>query len=132
MAKTKRFTFEKLVRDKIPALLQERGAFVHGRFLEGDEYIKSLKAKMVEEAIEVQEALDNRELLSELADVFEVMNALLGASGFSHRDLEVAAHEKRLERGGFEQKFYIAEVEVEAASPEAVYYQARYPKSDKA
>jgi predicted house-cleaning noncanonical NTP pyrophosphatase (MazG superfamily) len=62
--------FNKLVRDKIPEVISANGATSKTRIVQGDEFLQSLSDKIVEEAIEVKEAGNNRkELIKELGDV---------------------------------------------------------------
>lgn len=98
----------KLVRDGIPALIREQGremrsvSVARGRTLLG-----FLQQKLVEEATEAYNAADEGALLAELADVSEVVAALLRSIGKSERDLADAMRAKRDERGAFDQGWVV-------------------------
>ena len=98
----------KLVRDYIPALIE----FNEGRKpktiqLEGDMLAAALKDKLSEEAGEVIDALDQKALTEELADVLEVAQALAKESGISWESVIEAQELKRFLRGGFASGTYL-------------------------
>ena len=72
----KAFQFNKLVRDKIPTAIKNRGGVVAARKLNRREYIKELIKKINEEAAELGRNLSPVEVAEELADIAEVVAAL--------------------------------------------------------
>lgn len=92
--------FAKLVRDKIPTIMDADGAPYVARHLEGNELRAALFAKLVEEKEEAEAA--RGEELPELADIFEVLRATAAHHGYTMADVETAADDKRDERGGFD------------------------------
>ncbi|MEM7402435.1 MAG: hypothetical protein AAF310_00220 [Myxococcota bacterium] len=70
------FVFDKLVCDKTIERLHALGFAVQSKQLSADEHMQELKNKLIEEAREVADAHDAQELLSELADVYEVLERL--------------------------------------------------------
>lgn len=91
---------DKLVRDKIPEIVEANGASDKYAFTiceNKDEKIKWLLKKVSEEAIELVE----EPCLEEMADVLEVIYALAEAMGHSREDLENTRIEKQERRGGF-------------------------------
>lgn len=93
----------KLVRDLVPALIRESGRQAEVRYLAGAELTNALVAKLCEEAREAAEAVDQKErLVEELADVTEVMSALMRLFGIHDDDVADAAKVKALQRGRFE------------------------------
>ena len=67
----------KLVRDRIPEIIRKEGKEADIVILSDEQYLVELKAKLIEEATEVSLSKDREEILSELADVREVMDALM-------------------------------------------------------
>ena len=120
-----RFRVQKLVRDRLPAMMRAEGLRVFERKLDEPAFLAALKEKLVEEAEEVRAASSVTELLEELADVAEVVVALRAACGFSAEELEARRLAKRAARGGFEGRIFNAAVEADDASPAAAYYLAR-------
>lgn len=93
----------KLVRDRIPDIIRVSGRHAAVRHLVGDELIASLGAKLCEEGQEVAEAIGHREkLIEELADVHEVISALMSAAGIERSEVVAAAKKKAMERGCFD------------------------------
>jgi predicted house-cleaning noncanonical NTP pyrophosphatase (MazG superfamily) len=89
----------KLVRDNIPALMWGDGVEANPRQLGPEELDTALRTKLVEEALEVDEA-EPDEILDELADVYEVWKDLCWKHGGVEPVLE-RAETKRRDKGGF-------------------------------
>jgi predicted house-cleaning noncanonical NTP pyrophosphatase (MazG superfamily) len=92
----------KLVRDKIPQMIQSRGERCVFHKANNKEYIYSLLEKLIEEAEEVRSAENKDSIAAELADVLEVYDALLTVYGLSHDEIVAIKEQKKVERGGFE------------------------------
>lgn len=93
--------FNKLVRDKIPAMIQGLGEEVTTARLDREGLLCALRSKLVEEAYEVADAQDFNELINELSDLKEVVNGILECIGKSSVDVEEVREEKLRRRGGF-------------------------------
>ena len=131
MIKMRRFKIDKLIRDRFPEILSNSGIKVFERNLSQDEYIDSLKDKLVEEAQEICDADNKDDILEELADLFEVMTTFAKVQGFELQDIMRIAEEKKLNKGGFVFKTYVDFVEIESTHPNIKYYQAspaKYPE----
>lgn len=96
----------KLVRDKIPEIIEASGKSYKIRTLDRDEYILRLEEKLSEE---LSEYLESKEP-EELADLLEVMDALIVATGHSKEEVLKIQHEKRAARGGFEKQILLEEI----------------------
>lgn len=99
--------YNKLVRDKIPEIIEDDGKTCKTRILSDEEYIASLEAKLNEEVAEYQEDKN----LEEMADVLEVLQAICIARGYSLDELEAMRAKKAYERGGFKEKIFLECVE---------------------
>ena len=98
--------YDKLVRDKIPQILKEKEKdFVVYKAADCD-YFPYLKRKLIEE---VDEFLKSPSL-KELADVQEVVNALLKEMDYVQADLRRERAIKIEENGAFEEHWILAEV----------------------
>jgi predicted house-cleaning noncanonical NTP pyrophosphatase (MazG superfamily) len=131
---TLRFRVDKLIRDKLPAMMQAQGLTVFTRRLDDAEYAARLKDKLVEEAAEARAAETRAELLDELADLREVMLAMAEASGITEREVEARRLSKRDERGGFDDRVHNAAVEGDEHGLGVAYYLARpaqYPQEER-
>ena len=105
-----RATYHKLVRDQIPAIIAADGGQPVTRVLDHAGYEAALRAKLLEEAHEAQAAPDGQ-LVSELADVLEVLKALAAAHYMSWDDIVSEAGRKRAERRGFDDRTFLEYVE---------------------
>lgn len=91
--------YNKLVRDKIPDIIRNCGHQCEIFVLNDNEYIEALRQKLVEEAGEV--AISHKdELAEELADVMEVIDALMTAAGIEPEKVREIQRKKRSARGG--------------------------------
>ena len=97
----------KLVRDKIPEIIEKDGKTCVTHILSDDEYIKALETKLNEEVAEYQADKN----LEEMADVLEVLQSICVARGYSLDELEAMRKKKSDERGGFKDKIYLEYVE---------------------
>ena len=134
MARTLRFKVDKLIRDGLPDMMRAQGLAVFTRRLDDAEFLTRLKDKLVEEAREAQAAASREDLIEELADLREVMLALIDASGVSEAEIEAARLMKRTERGGFDARVHNAAVVGPDDGPAVGYYLARpaqYPQEDR-
>lgn len=93
--------YNKLVRDGIPAMLDERGVRARTRVLRGGRLVAALRAKLGEELAEYDAAPTPDDALGELADVLEVVYALAAAHGWSPSQLDDRRARKAGERGTF-------------------------------
>ena len=102
----KHTVYNKLVRDGIPQIIETSGKTCVIEVLPKDAYIQALDAKLNEELAEYQESKS----LEELADLLEVMGAVVKARGYTWDDLTCVRKEKSARRGAFDQKIFLKEV----------------------
>lgn len=103
--------YNKLVRDKIPAIIEQAGKSCTTKVLDDTEYIQALKVKSQEELNEYLEATDNEHALEELADLMEIIKALASYHGSSLEEVERIREKKVEKRGGFAKKIFLLEVQ---------------------
>ncbi len=99
-------SYQKLVRDRIPEIIESSGRICVTEILSDEDYLKMLDAKLDEELAEYH-ADQN---IEELADLMEVIRACAVARGYSVEELEQVRAEKAAKRGGFERKILLKEV----------------------
>lgn len=127
----KKFKQNKLWRDKAVAMLEQHGSRIHWQRLNDQEYDFQLRLKLLEEAEEVQAAQDKKEIMSELADVLEVINAFCELYAIPFKDVKAIQEKKRQERGGFSERMYVTVAEHAAGSMGEKYCRAaphKYPE----
>ena len=98
--------YHKLVRDCIPDIIEADGKACVCETLSDEDYIALLDQKLNEELAEYQESKS----LEELADLLEVMQAVVKARGWTLEELEQIRADKVAKRGGFEKKILLKEV----------------------
>ncbi|MEN9604927.1 MAG: hypothetical protein RJB39_612 [Candidatus Parcubacteria bacterium] len=94
-------TYNKLVRDKIPEILDKKGISYEKRIASPEEYKTELVTKLQEEVDEFKAETD----IEELADVMEVLESLKNLPEYS--GAEEVRLRKREERGGFDDRIIL-------------------------
>lgn len=118
------FYFRKLVRDKVlQRCLDDPKVQTTYRTLDFLEYKKELLAKVHEEADEIP-LLDqkNDEVLSEIADVQAVIDALIASYGYTKDDVAGAQMKKQEKNGAFDDRAYIEKVDLDDDSEWIEYF----------
>ncbi|MEW9673988.1 phosphoribosyl-ATP pyrophosphohydrolase [Ammoniphilus sp. 3BR4] len=103
--------YKKLVRDRIPEIIEATGKKYTTRILEEQEYKTELQKKMREELAEYLSATSDKDSLEELADLLEVIHALTAVHESTPNQLEVIRMEKAEKRGGFQERLFLIDVE---------------------
>lgn len=98
--------YNKLIRDKIPEIIEQSGKQAVVEKVSGEEYLELLKAKLDEE---LQEYLES-ESTEELADLVEVVYAILDYKSVSLQDFELIRKQKVADRGAFIKRLLLKEV----------------------
>ncbi|WP_087972053.1 nucleoside triphosphate pyrophosphohydrolase [Oceanobacillus rekensis] len=105
-------TYNKLVRDRIPEIIENSGKDCKTDTLNQDRYILELKKKVLEEVEEYQRAATKEDALEELADLLELINTLVkDVHGSSMEELEKIRLDNAEQRGSYEEKVFLIEVE---------------------
>ena len=95
--------YKKLVRDKIPEIIKKNNETPITRVLNDEEYLKELNIKIQEELKEYLESGD----VEELADLEEVLRAILDVKKVTYEDFEKIRKNKVEKRGAFKDKIYL-------------------------
>ena len=103
-----RYTYNKLVRDKIPENIEkDSGKACKFRVLDDEEYLLELNKKVIEEA---NEFIENNSI-EELGDLIEVLNAIMKVKGYKMDEVNTIMKEKEEKRGAFINKIFLEYVE---------------------
>ena len=98
--------YNKLVRDRIPEIIEGSGKTCKAEILNDEEYLRMIDAKLDEELAEYHKDQN----IEELADLMEVIYAAAVARGYSIEQLEQLRAAKAEKRGGFQKKILLVEV----------------------
>ncbi len=110
----RRQEYNKLVRDRIPEMIRKSGREYKTVTLSKTEYQQALLQKLIEEAQEVATAND-ADLATEIADLLEVVDALLTSYGISHSQIKLERDQKRATKGDFDQQIMLLWTEENSA-----------------
>ena len=99
-------SYNKLVRDRIPEIIEASGKICVTEILSDEAYLKMLDKKLDEELGEYHQDQN----IEELADLLEVICATVLARGWTLDELEQVRAQKAAKRGGFEKKILLKEV----------------------
>ena len=105
----KTIVYNKLVRDKIPEIIENEGKRCKTQILSDEEYLKMVDAKLDEELAEYHKDQN----IEELADLVEVIYAAAEARGYTIKELENVRIKKAEKRGPFKKKLLLKEVVVD-------------------
>jgi predicted house-cleaning noncanonical NTP pyrophosphatase (MazG superfamily) len=108
----KTLVHNKLVRDRIPEILEKSGKRYTSRILDNQEYLNELRKKVHEELDEYIHSKSQAETIAELVDVLDVIYALAEYHGVTIDEIEEIRKRKVEEKGSFKQKVYLMEIEV--------------------
>ena len=98
--------YNKLVRDRIPEVIEASGRSCECRILEQGEFMRCLDEKLMEELKEYHASGE----VEELADMIEVILAIASEKGTSLEELELIRLKKKETRGGFEKRLFLISV----------------------
>lgn len=108
--------YNKLIRDNIPSIIEKEGKSHNVIVLDHMSFLHELKKKLIEESIELQNAVSKMEIINELVDVEEIIETLMKEYMITDEELNLRKLEKKLKNGGFDKKLFLISVteEVEA------------------
>ena len=99
-------SYYKLVRDRIPEIIEQSGKTCVVSVLSDEEYLRMVDEKLNEELAEYR--ADGS--IEELADLMEVIYAAAKARGYTIEELETVRVNKAQRRGAFDKKILLKEV----------------------
>ena len=99
-----KYYHNKLIRDKIPEIIEANDGKYELREMENDEFKRELRKKLVEEAKEVIEAQGKEGTTKELADVLELIKSIAESEDITFNLVEEEQEKRREKRGGFKKK----------------------------
>ena len=106
-------TYNKLVRDNIPEIIEKSGKKANYRVLSDDEYKQALKNKLLEEVNELLAAETKEEFMEELFDVTDVLFTLRvnTLTDYDSKYIDYIGAKKKSEKGTFYKRYFLESVE---------------------
>ena len=103
--------YNKLVRDRIPEIIQNDNKTCVVEILNDHDFLVELKRKLIEESNELSGTQNREEMINELADLHEVMNALKAIYAISNEEIERRQLKKAETNGRFEKQLFLVSVD---------------------
>ncbi len=103
----KRATYNKLVRDGIPEILQKEGLTVRTSIVPQPDRAYHLYLKLLEECHQLFRSGNRAEFVREAADLLEVVRALATANGVDWETIEAERVAREQELGGFSEGVFL-------------------------
>ena len=105
--------YNKLVRDNIIDIILESHKSLSYRTLDLDEYKYYLKKKLLEESNEFDSSMNKDDMIVEMADVFEVIEAILEVYDINIDEVLDVKKMKEEKRGKFKERLFLEYVDDE-------------------
>lgn len=102
----RKVTYDKAVRDRIPDIIRGLGKECSVQQVPEAQFLELLQKKLAEEVAEYQA----QPSLEELADIMEVIMAIVRLSGNTMEELEAIRIKKAMDRGGFNDRLVLKHV----------------------
>jgi len=100
-------TYNKLVRDKIPEIIEANGSVAEIKTLSREELLGHLKRKILEEGQELVESEKLEDTKKEMADVLEIIRSLAEELDVPMSDIEGLMNDRAEKRGRFKNRTYL-------------------------
>ncbi len=105
--------YNKLVRDNVPSIIEASGKKCRTEIMDEEQYMTKLVEKLHEELGEFEtqfDAFNDEEAIKELADLTDVIMAIISSIGVSDEAFERIRNAKKTLNGGFDNKILLLEV----------------------
>lgn len=101
--------YPKLVRDKIPEIIESSGRKVKTKIMDDEEFKTYLLKKVEEESHELAHIKEKEHLVEEIADLLELIETIIEHNGLNLDIIRKVQKEKAEVRGGFKKKILMLE-----------------------
>lgn len=99
--------YNKLIRDKIPEKIKKNGGNFKIKKLKVKEFEKELIKKVGEESDGLLAAKTKKKLISELADVLDVIQEIKRFKGITNQQIKRVQKESNKKKGGFKKRLFL-------------------------
>ena len=96
-----KYRFRRLARDKMVEWLEARDHVMEYTRVSGEDFAKELRNKIIEEADEVKQAKSREELIEEVGDVLDILDAICKQAGITSEEVAASQKAKFDERGAY-------------------------------
>lgn len=99
-------TYNKLVRDKIPEIIERNGQTPVTHTLGDEAFLAALDAKLSEEVAEYRE----NPSMEEIADILEVLEAIVAMRNYPQAELRRKKNAKMVKNGSYTSRIFLEKV----------------------
>lgn len=103
----KKIYYNKLVRDKIPQILESKEVPAKFEKLPAKDFLKALLNKVGEEASALPQIKSKQELVSEIADILEVIEEIKRVKKIKDSEIKIELKKNMDRKGGFKKKLFL-------------------------
>jgi len=103
--------YNKLIRDRILEIIKQAGERPYWRVLNKKEYLKEVKKKILEEAGELINAKNKKEIINEIVDIQELIDVLSSELSLKKPHIKKQQKIKNKKRGGFKKRLFLIKTE---------------------
>ena len=103
--------YNKLLRDRILEIIKADGEKPYFRILNKKQYLKEIKKKIIEETKELIKAKNKKEIINEIVDIQELIDALISELGLTKLKIQKQQKVKNKKRGRFKKKLFLIKTE---------------------
>ncbi len=122
------FTFNKLVRNKLPDLYEQLGQQIVSRRLVGAELLRAYRSKFIEEASELPIDGDREKTIQELADLDQLKQDMQVLLSITDEEVEAARRSKFEAKGGFSEGIFVETITLRENDEWVEYYRSEPDK----
>ena len=119
-----KFICNKLARDNTIEGMANDAIRTTYKQLKHKELLEGLRKKLLEESLEVAEATERMHVVNELADVFEVIDALRDMYCITNAEVSAAKETIYRKRGGFKKGIFLETIEMSESNPYVKHFRA--------
>ncbi len=99
--------YNKLIRDRIPKIIEDDGWTPILKTLNKKEFLIALKKKVVEEANELVDAKNKKDIVNEIVDIQEILDAIILQVRSSKSKIKEQQKLKSKKRGVFKKRLFL-------------------------
>ncbi len=103
----KKIYYNKLIRDKIPQVIEKSGGAYEVRELSDKNFKKELLRKVGEEASALPNLKSKKEIMTELADVVDVIEEIKKVFNIRENEIKIVRKKAFNKKGGFNKKLFL-------------------------
>ncbi|MBU0708077.1 hypothetical protein KKG41_06985 [Patescibacteria group bacterium] len=105
--KVKRIHYNKLIRDRVPITINERGYSCKTSRLSLKRFKQELLKKVDEEASALPNLNKKQEVTNELADIIAIINEIKKVFNIKDKDIKIELQKNFKKKGGFKKRLFL-------------------------